>query len=395
MTLASCHYPPNLPVPRTPIPQYEGDQVSNAPTEMAPTQLAITPTPTVSSQPFQLTATVWEDLPQVPILMYHRFSPTGYSYSYTTSLADFEWQLNALYQAGFSLVSLSDWLRGDIQLQAGRRPLIITIDDLFYADQIFLDEGGNPAPYSGLGRLWQFAQAHPDFNFEVALFYNMGDKGYANYYNNGTFTIGDGWRQARARAIAWCVEHGAMPLNHFYEHPFLNQLSPPQIQYQLEENDKALREALGMVNRQDLCKTLPNILALPYVVAPETESGNQVLLNYINPEGAPVAGIMWGDYAGGAKFISAPFAHDFNRWHIPRISASNQAISTIVERADDIPSAASCDLGEFRGNPHVLPDAISDAILMRIRTGDCPYGYYVVKQLAFYVQEDVIIQYSP
>lgn len=108
-----------------------------------------------------------------------------------------------------------------------------------------------------------------------------------------------------------------------------------------------------------------------------------------------MTGIMWGDYAGGAKFFPAPFAHDFNRWHIPRISASNQAISAIVARADDIPSAASCDLGEFRGNPHVLPDAISGAILKRIRSGDCPYGYYVVNQLAFYVQEDVIIQYSP
>ncbi len=391
-----CQSVPQAPLPDNPRPQMEA--VAEDPKPAEPTRTAtIVPTPTVLSEPIHLTATVWEALPQVPILMYHRFDPRpgGTSYRYTTSLADFDQHLSALYEAGFSLVSLDDWLRGNIHLQAGRRPLIITIDDLFYADQISLDETGQPAPYSGIGRLWAFAQEHPQFNFKVALFYNLGDKGYANQYANGAFTVQSGWREARAHAIAWSIEHGALPMNHFYEHPYLNQLSPDEIQWQLEENDTALRDALASIGREDLIKLLPNILALPYVVSPDTEAGQQVLYDYTNPEGAPVAAIIKGDNAGGARWFQAPFSHAFNRWEVPRISASTQAVADIVSHAEQIPAASSCPLGEFQGNPQILPDVISRAILDQVNAGHCPYGYYVVNQLAFYVQEDVIIQYAP
>jgi hypothetical protein len=396
IALVGCRDPSIVPISNTILPLVEIEL--HTPTVIETTlPPIITPTPTVLTDPVQLTATVWESLPKVPVLMYHRFNPQpgASSYRYTTSLDDFDRQLHALYEAGFSLVSLTDWLQGNIHLQEGRRPLIITIDDLFYADQISLTEDGNPALYSGVGRLWDFAQEHPKFNFTVALFYNLGDKGYANHYQNGTFTVKDDWRQARAEAIAWSLDNGAIPLNHFYEHPFLNQLSPPEILWQMEENDQALREALSLAGREDLINALPNILALPYVIWPETEEGDQVLFNYVNPEGAPVAAIIEGDYAGGAKFFQAPFSHEFNRWHVPRISVSSAAIDTIINQVDQIPAAVSCELGEFRGNPHVLPEVISAAILEQINTGDCPYGYYVVDQLAFYVQEDVIIQYAP
>jgi hypothetical protein len=394
-TLVGCYMPSPAIISTTHLPQVE--TVVNDPPQEQPTLPVITPTPTVVSEPVWLSATVWEELPQAPILMYHRFDPQpgSYPYRYTTSLTEFDQHLHTLYDAEFSLVSLDDWLRGNIHLQEGRRPLIITIDDLFYADQISLDESGNPAPYSGIGRLWNFSQEHPEFNFDAALFYNLGDKGYLNYYTNGVFTIGEGWREARARAIAWCIENGAMPMNHFYEHPFLNKLSPDEINWQLEENDRALRDALALIGREDLSTALPNILALPYVVWPETEAGKQVLYNYINPEGAPVAAIIEGDYAGGAKFAQAPFSHEFSRWHIPRISASTSAIGIIIDRIDQIPVATSCELGEFWVTPHMLPELISTAILKQTKAGMCPYGYYVVNQWAFYVQEDVIIQYSP
>lgn len=395
ITLTGCQMPTQTVNITTPVPLLP-TVVSNPP-DPQPTLPVVTPTPTAKLEPVELTATVWEELPLVPILMYHRFDPRpgSYSYRYTTSLTDFDQQLQSLYDAGFSLVALDDWLRGNIHLQEGRRPLIITIDDLFYADQISLDESGSPALYSGIGRLWHFSQAHPDFNFEAALFYNLGDKGYLNYYSNGIFTIGEGWREARARAIAWCIENGAIPMNHFYEHPFLNQISPPEIQHQLEENDRALREALALTGRENLNTALPNILALPYVVWPETELGKQVLYNYINPEGAPVAAIIEGDYAGGAKFAQAPFSHAFSRWHIPRISASSSAISNIIDQKERIPVATRCELGEFWVTPQMLPEVISSAILSQTKAGSCPYGYYVVNQWAFYVQEDVIIQHSP
>jgi hypothetical protein len=346
--------------------------------------------------PIHLKASYWVEIPQVPVLMYHRFDPqTGAaSDAYTTSLADFEGHLNALYDAGFSLVSLSDWLQGDINLPKGKRPLIITLDDLYYGDQISLDANGNPASYSGIGLLWEFYKSHPDFNFQAALFFNLGDKLYANDYTNGVFTVQDGWRKDRARVIAWGIEHGAMPYNHFYHHPFLNTLTPSEIAYELEENDRVLREDLAMLDKGYLADSLLNIIALPYVVWPATNAGTQVLFDYVNPEGAPMMAIMEGDYADNSLFLTSPFSSDFDPFHVPRISVSWEAINKIIARIDELPKTKKCDLGDFPGTTILTPDVISNAILTQYQAGQCSDGYYSVAGWAFILNEGKISQIS-
>ena len=359
--------------------------------------LTPTPTPAPTPEPVKLTATVWQAMPRVPILMYHRFDvqPGATSYAYTTSLSDFEGHLSSLYEAGYSLVSLQDWLDGKIDLPPGRRPLIITIDDLFYGDQLSLDENGEPAIYSGVGTLWHFYQNHPDFQFHLSLFYNFGDKQYANTYQNGVFLVTDGWRQARAEAIAWGIEHDAVPANHFYRHPFLNQLSPTQIEWELSENDKALREALALVGKEALAEGLPNILALPYVVWPATEAGKQVLYDYRSPEGVPVAAILEADEATNAKLLPAPFSTDFDRWHVPRINARWGAIDLIRSLKDEISAPEICKLGKFDPSHTERPKRIMEAIQARITNGRCPMGLYMVNDFIFQADSNGVTQISP
>jgi hypothetical protein len=337
-------------------------------------------------------------MPQAPILMYHRFDPRPDSESegFTTTLGDFEQHLYTLYNAGFTLVALDDWLRGEIHVPEGRRPLILTMDDLFYADQISLDENGQPASYSGIGILWEFAQAHPDFGFHAALFFNLGDKAYGNIYTNDGFSVADGWRADRARAIAWGIRNGALPFNHFYEHPFLNTLEPDEILWQLEENDRALREALSMIGQEELAADLPNILALPYVIWPDTEEGREVLYQYVSPEGTPVSAIVEGDYAANAKLFPAPFSAAFDRWHVPRVSGSDEAIAIILEKVIEIPTAEACDLGPLP--EEALSDEtnlLSNRILSLSSSGRCPFGTYIVEDNVFHADENGIIQLKP
>ena len=369
------------------------EALTPVPTNPMPTNPVPTPTPKLET----LTATVWQEIPQVPILMYHRFypQPGAPSSKYRIPLSEFEAHLNSLYNAGFSLISLEDWLSGRIHIPEGRRPLIITMDDLYYADQISLDANGQPAPYSAVGVLWQFYQQHPDFNFHLALFYNLGDKQYANVYQNGVYTVQEGWRQDRAEAIAWGIKNGAIPMNHFYDHPFLDRLTPDEILWQLQENDQSLRDELLLIGQEDLSKNLPNILALPYVVWPKTDAGKQVLFDYISPDGAPVAAILEANDASLARLFPAPFSPTYDRWHVHRINATWQAIEVIMQKAGEIPVSARCELGDFPEGTSVNAEATAKAISAITVSDHCPYGFYIVGQFSFFVQENGIIQFSP
>lgn len=118
------------------------------------------PTPIASLPQEFIDATVWEQDPQVPILQYHRFLPNTYPQSYPTKtlLRDFETELQTLYDNDFTIVSLQDWISGNLQVPSGRRPIIITLDDAFFADQIFLENDGLPSTNSGIGALWEFSK---------------------------------------------------------------------------------------------------------------------------------------------------------------------------------------------------------------------------------------------
>jgi hypothetical protein len=361
-------------------------------TKVTPVPTEVTPAP----ETVQVTASVFQELPMAPMVMYHRFIPGGArSEKYKVSLSDLDRHLQGFYDAGYSLVALEAWLRGDMDLPEGRRPLIITIDDLFYADQIFLDGEGQAAPYSGIGRIWQFYQEHPDFNFHLALFYNMGDKGYANRYVNGSFYIESGWQEERAKAIAWCFENGALPYNHFFNHPNLSLLTPDQILWQLEENEAALREALSLVGKPELAKSSDNILALPYVIWPETDAGKQVLFDYQSPEGKPVAAILEANDGAHVRPILPPFSKSYDPHHVKRLNAVQEAIDAIIQKAGEIPTAAHCDLGEIPVDALENPFQMKQAILKQIRQGNCTNGYYTLGQFAFYVEEENVIQLSP
>jgi hypothetical protein len=390
--LSSCMVPIR-PADNQPVSMRAEADASEIPQK--PTLASPSPTPTL--EPIQVTATVFEEMPMVPIVMYHRFDPAPYAYSeqYKTSLSDLDAHLQALYDAGYSLVALDDWLQGEIKLPEGRRPLIITIDDLFYADQISLDETGEPAPYSGIGRVWQFYKQHPDFNFHLALFYNFGDKGYANGFENGAFFIKDGWLQDRAEAIAWAIKNGAIPYNHFYNHPNLSLLSPDEIRWHLDENEKALQEALALVDEVELADDLANILALPYVIWPETDAGKQVLFDYQSPSGAPVLAILEANDGDLVRPLPAPYAETFDSHHVKRLSGIQAAVDAIVKKADEIPPAIKCNLGEMPGDILSHPDQIASQILNLTRQGDCPEGYFTIGSLVFFVDANEITQVWP
>ncbi len=170
-------------------PEVVPTNIQSPPTD-APVPPTSTQLPTETSMPLPtampstpLSATVWEEDPFTVVLTYHQFADNSadQSKSLKVRFEDFESQLNQLYNAGFSLVPLEDWLAGNIVVPVGRRPLILSLDDLYFNNQLRLDaETGEPIEDCGLGILWRFYQAHPEFGYSAALFVNLGNKLYGN-----------------------------------------------------------------------------------------------------------------------------------------------------------------------------------------------------------------------
>jgi hypothetical protein len=344
-----------------------------------PTSLAtLVPSPTMPAT--YVTATVWTKDPQIPILIFHRFVPLrkGPSNATRMVLTDFNNQLQGLYDAGYSLVSLQDWIEGDLSLPAGRKPLAITIDDAFFGDQISLGSDGIPLANTGLGILWQFAQLHPDFGFKASLFANLGDKYYGNLPHKDWFEFDIHWRQSLGDVIAWCLDHNVGVYNHLYMHPRLDLTRPEDVHSEIARNDVAMRNFLTNSGHTTSIQLLHNIIALPYGIWPPTKSGVQSLLNYQDPEGKSVEAIFEAGSYTEARYMQVPYSKEFDPMHIPRINGSIKGVNFVIQQAANLPSAESCLLGPLDPASMHGPETLENEIQRQIDNFNCPYGVYSV-----------------
>lgn len=381
---------------------------TTTPTFAAPKDTAVPPTPTVTPTatdvPYYVDATVWTGEINAPILIYHYFGrdneediPTTW-----TRFKDFEKHLQQLYDNGFSLVPLSSWLDGTFIVPEGRKPFVLTIDDFWRSDQIYVDDDGTPSPYSGIGILWRFSQEHPDFGFAASGFSNMGDKFFSDTllpaeqrYIRVSADNSPIWRDRLSAAMVWALENGITPYNHLFTHPKLDITMPQDIQYQLAENDRVTRFYLTRVGREDLIPTLGNIIALPFGIWPATPSGVQVLKNYKNPEGLPVAAIMEAYNLDAATLTPSVFSEDFDRFKINRITASDSMIQFIIDHKEEIPSAITCRVGPIEEEKANDQQALRAAIAASITSGNCPEGVYNINGVVFDARGGTVEIFQP
>jgi hypothetical protein len=346
---------------------------------IAPTPV-FTPVPSPTEASVYIPATVWKEDPQIPILVFHRFIALRMGPSNATKvvLEDFQNELQGLYDAGYSLVSLQDWIEGDLSLPAGRKALAITIDDAFFGDQISLDNHGIPLGNTGLGILWQFAQLHPDFGFKASLFANFGDKYYGDLPNKDWFIYDNQWKQELGNVIAWCLNHNVGVYNHLYMHPRLDLTRPGDVHSEVAKNDAAIRNFLTNSGHADSIQLLHNIIALPYGIWPPSKVGVQSILNYIDPDGRPVEAIFEAGSYTDAGYLQSPYSKEFDPMHIPRINGSVKGVNFVIQQAANFPKAESCLLGPL--DPARIQDSttIENEIQRKIDNLNCLYGVYSV-----------------
>lgn len=110
------------------------------------------------------------ELGRVMILEYHRIDRPEARWTRTPE--NFRRDLERLWERGYRLVALNDYLDGKIALPRGTSPVILTFDDSSPGQFRYLEGPGDPVldPDCAVGILEAFERAHPEFG-HAATFY--------------------------------------------------------------------------------------------------------------------------------------------------------------------------------------------------------------------------------
>src|SRR5574344_175588 len=196
------------------------------------------------------------ELGKVPIMMYHgivnkKDSETSYTGGnvdkdgYNRTTESFRKDLDFYYNNGYRAIKLSDYVDGNIDVEYGYSPIVITFDD---GDEnnlkvTGLDENGNIIidENSAVGILESFKKQHPDFN-TTAIFFVNGALFNQKEYND--------------KILNWLVDNGYEVGNHTYNHDNMSNIS-------VDTTQKTIATVY-----QKLDEIIPNkyskIIALPF-----------------------------------------------------------------------------------------------------------------------------------
>ena len=165
------------------------------------------------------------ELGKVPIMMYHgiknvKSSETGNTggnvdkNGYTRTSEAFREDLEFYYENGYRMVKLSDYVNGNIDIEYGYSPIVITFDD-GNANNIKvtgLDSNGNIVidPSSAVGILEEFKKNHKDAPVTAIFFIT------SNLFNQPDYD---------EKIINWLVDNGYEVGNHTWGHNNFSEIS--------------------------------------------------------------------------------------------------------------------------------------------------------------------------
>ncbi len=190
-----------------------------------------------SPQPIDLSVVKPNEAGRIMVVMFHNFIEKYEKGDklYTTTFDEFEELLETLYASDYRLISLNDYLNGNINTPVGCIPMVFTFDDGTSGQFNLIEENGvlKVNPRSAAGIIEEFNKTHPDFGINGTFFVNLGNK---------TFT-GAGTLEQR---LDYLVERGFEIGNHTYSHINLKTegKNAEIIQKEIGENQKKMYELI-------------------------------------------------------------------------------------------------------------------------------------------------------
>ena len=196
------------------------------------------------------------EMGKVPVMMYHGIknmknsetNNTGGNVDrdgYTRTVEAFRNDLEFYYEKGYRMIKLSDYINGNINVEYGKSPIVLTFDDgndnnikvtgLDDKGNIIIDEN------SAVGVLEAFKKKYPDYNVTAIFFVTEA------LFNQPEYN---------EKILHWLVDNGYEVGNHTLGHNNLNNTTASETQKVVGGMYQKLADILG--------DKYAKIIALPY-----------------------------------------------------------------------------------------------------------------------------------
>jgi peptidoglycan/xylan/chitin deacetylase (PgdA/CDA1 family) len=238
------------------------------------------------------------ELGRVMILEYHKIDePEG---RWTRTPENFRRDLRRLWERGYRLVSLNDYLDGRISLPRGNTPVILTFDDSSPGQFRFIERGGQWVldPDCAVGILEDFERHHSGFGRAATFFVLPGAEPPNRLFNQP---------ELATRKLQYLAARGYEIGNHTLWHADLSRYPEAVVRRQLATAQEWIQRHVPGYRLRTLALPMGGFpRELGWATAGEAEG-----VRYQHDAILKVA--------GGAA--SSPFARSFDPYHLPRIQA--------------------------------------------------------------------------
>ncbi len=233
-----------------------------------------------------------DELGQIPVLMYHQLRDDGGS-DFDMTPEEFRSELEFLFDEGYVPITTLQLARGEIDVPAGKSPVVLTFDDSTRS-QAYLDDDGEIAEDTSMGIL-----------IDVAADYDDVEPVASVYVISGSLF---GGQEDGEEILAALHEAGMEIGNHSHTHPNLSSLGDDEVREELGRNVDVVT---SIVDDAEVAT-----LSLPLGLFPNDES--LAVSGEWESTGYEHDGVLLVGY----NPAPSPFDADFDPAAIPRIQTN-------------------------------------------------------------------------
>ncbi|GHU51250.1 xylanase [Clostridia bacterium] len=246
---------------------------------------------------------------EIMLVMYHGLTPGPPAEPYMRSVSDFRRDLELLYESGYRLITMADYLDNNINVPEGKSPVVFTFDDGYETAFSLVSKDGKLSvrPNTCVAIMNEFYEKHPDFGragvFYVCTSGNEPFKGAGTIKERFEYLTGLGFELG----------------NHTGSHEGLGKVhSDEMVAKDMSEVETLVQDALPGYKMRTM--------AYPYGHIPNEAHKDAVL-------SGEYKGVKY-DYDAAIRAAkhgktSVTYSVDFDKYNVPRVRASNNAFGDL------------------------------------------------------------------